>query len=245
MQLLAELGHRLGSGVHDRGSPPGHRADGAALGEIVLRHVLLQQCSSTLFRVPSMPHGCRAAPPRARCATLTGMELPPGWSALLDEYSAHLRAERGLSPHTVRAYRTDLADLARFVDVEVGRVTLGAAAWLARPDDRRRGRDRHSAAPGGVRAGFLRLGAARGARGDESRRAAPGAEAAAAACRPCCPWAPWRRASSGRRRASAEEDVSARETGPRAGGGPLLQRPARLGGVRPVAARRRPGASIA
>ena len=64
------------------------------------------------------------------------MELPPGWSGLLDEYSAHLSAERGLSPHTVRAYRTDLADLALFVDVEVGRVTLGRLrGWLARMAD--------------------------------------------------------------------------------------------------------------
>ncbi|HQD22535.1 MAG TPA: site-specific integrase, partial [Arachnia sp.] len=45
------------------------------------------------------------------------MDLPPGWDALLDEYAAHLDAERGLSAHTVRAYRADLAELARHADV--------------------------------------------------------------------------------------------------------------------------------
>ena len=65
------------------------------------------------------------------------MELPPGWSAAMDDYSMHLRAERGLSPHTVRAYLTDLRDLAASVDVEVGRVTLTRLrGWLgAMADD--------------------------------------------------------------------------------------------------------------
>ena len=35
-----------------------------------------------------------------------------GWDAVLDVYAAHLELERGLSPHTVRAYLTDLTDLA-------------------------------------------------------------------------------------------------------------------------------------
>ncbi|MHA6525359.1 tyrosine recombinase XerC [Tessaracoccus sp. G1721] len=60
------------------------------------------------------------------------MELPPGWSAAVDDYSAHLRAERGLSHNTVRAYRADLLDLAASVDVDLGRVTLtGLRGWLA------------------------------------------------------------------------------------------------------------------
>jgi len=33
------------------------------------------------------------------------------WDATVDVYLEHLRLERGVSPHTVRAYRTDLADL--------------------------------------------------------------------------------------------------------------------------------------
>ncbi len=44
---------------------------------------------------------------------VTGVDDPPdGWDAVLDVYADHLRLERGLSPHTVRGYRTDLADLA-------------------------------------------------------------------------------------------------------------------------------------
>jgi len=35
-----------------------------------------------------------------------------GWESVVAAYADHLRLERGLSPHTVRAYRTDLADLA-------------------------------------------------------------------------------------------------------------------------------------
>jgi integrase/recombinase XerC len=34
----------------------------------------------------------------------------------IDAYAAHLTADRGLSEHTVRAYRGDLSDLARFVE---------------------------------------------------------------------------------------------------------------------------------
>lgn len=64
------------------------------------------------------------------------MELAPGWSALLDDYSAHLGAERGLSAHTVRAYTSDLTDLASFVDVEPGRVSLSRLrSWLGRMGD--------------------------------------------------------------------------------------------------------------
>lgn len=64
------------------------------------------------------------------------MNLSPGWSALLDDYTAHLSAERGLSPHTVRAYRADLVDLATRVEVSPGRVTLARLrAWLAAQGD--------------------------------------------------------------------------------------------------------------
>lgn len=60
------------------------------------------------------------------------MELSPGWRTLVEEHAAHLQAERGLSEHTVRAYTGDLRELAGFVGVEPGRVTLqGLRAWLA------------------------------------------------------------------------------------------------------------------
>lgn len=55
---------------------------------------------------------------------------------MLDDYAAHLRAERGLSAHTVRAYQADLRDLAAFVDVGLSRVTLSRLrGWLARMAD--------------------------------------------------------------------------------------------------------------
>lgn len=60
------------------------------------------------------------------------MELPPGWAALIDGYVDQLRAERGLSAHTVRAYRSDLTALAAWVDVAPELVTLSRLrGWLA------------------------------------------------------------------------------------------------------------------
>lgn len=38
-------------------------------------------------------------------------EFGPGYGALLEDYTRHLRSRRGLSAHTVRAYRADLSDL--------------------------------------------------------------------------------------------------------------------------------------
>lgn len=53
------------------------------------------------------------------------------WDALLDEYGEHLAVDRGLSEHTVRAYLTDLRNLAAHCD-DPGRVTLGRLrTWLA------------------------------------------------------------------------------------------------------------------
>lgn len=64
------------------------------------------------------------------------MDLPPGWQGLLDEYASHLDAERGLSAHTVRAYLTDLRELARHADVGPARITLSRLrGWLAAMGD--------------------------------------------------------------------------------------------------------------
>lgn len=60
------------------------------------------------------------------------MDLPPAWRALITDYSAHLAKERGLSPHTVRAYAGDLAQLAGAVGRRPDEVTLAALrGWLA------------------------------------------------------------------------------------------------------------------
>lgn len=60
------------------------------------------------------------------------MELSAGWRALIEEYAAHLASGRGLSEHTVRAYSTDLRELAAAVEVEPGKVTLSRLrGWLA------------------------------------------------------------------------------------------------------------------
>lgn len=53
------------------------------------------------------------------------------WDGLLEEYETHLRLDRGLSQHTVRAYLTDLRSLADAVP-EVADVTLTKLrSWLA------------------------------------------------------------------------------------------------------------------
>lgn len=55
-----------------------------------------------------------------------------GWRAVIEEYRTHLESDRGLSPHTVRAYLSDLGALAAFVDRPLPEVTLQVLrAWLA------------------------------------------------------------------------------------------------------------------
>lgn len=64
-------------------------------------------------------------------------ELPPAFAAALDAFRRHLASERGLSPHTVAAYVTDIASLLDHAS-RLGAVALDdvdAAAlrsWLAR-----------------------------------------------------------------------------------------------------------------
>lgn len=61
------------------------------------------------------------------------MERPTGaWRAVIEDYLVHLSAERGLSEHTVRAYRGDLVDLASRSAVAPQEVSLATLrAWLA------------------------------------------------------------------------------------------------------------------
>lgn len=68
---------------------------------------------------------------------MTDLELPPAWSTAIDAWARRLDAARGLSPHTIRAYRSDLTQLAVYssargidapdrVDLELLRDWLGA-----------------------------------------------------------------------------------------------------------------------
>lgn len=60
------------------------------------------------------------------------MDISPGWRALIDDYAGHLGQERGLSPHTVRAYSGDLRELAAHSSTDPRGVTLPVLrSWLA------------------------------------------------------------------------------------------------------------------
>ena len=80
---------------------------------------------------PSRP-GSRARRPDLRALRAA---LPEAVRAALDGYERHLAAERGLSPHTVRAYLGDVVSLLAFVtdaggvleDLDLGRLR----GWLA------------------------------------------------------------------------------------------------------------------
>lgn len=74
-------------------------------------------------------------------AATSGIGGTEDWDSVLDAYSEHLRLERGLSAHTVRAYATDLADLvehARSVGIaQPGDLDLRTLrGWLARQQTR-------------------------------------------------------------------------------------------------------------
>lgn len=53
------------------------------------------------------------------------------WDGLLGEYEDHLARDRGLSPHSVRAYMQDLHDLASVVDDPHAVTLTGLRGWLA------------------------------------------------------------------------------------------------------------------
>lgn len=53
------------------------------------------------------------------------------WEALIEEYSEHLATDRGLSPHTVRAYSADLRLLAAHTDDPRAVTLTTLRVWLA------------------------------------------------------------------------------------------------------------------
>jgi integrase/recombinase XerC len=70
-------------------------------------------------------------------AAATGETVPPGASAWCDAFVAHLRLERGRSPHTVAAYRSDVQSLllhaVRVTDQDPPPLDLDLLrSWLAR-----------------------------------------------------------------------------------------------------------------
>lgn len=73
-------------------------------------------------------------------ATPVGAAVPDGFPDLVADFLAHLELERGLSPNTLSAYRSDLEGFGRFLS-ESGTDPLGAkpsdlaawSAWLAEP----------------------------------------------------------------------------------------------------------------
>lgn len=74
--------------------------------------------------------------PDERDAESSAPSLSPAFTRLLDDFAAHLRLERGRSPHTVRAYQGDLVSLfshaqARGLETLADVQLADLRAWLA------------------------------------------------------------------------------------------------------------------
>jgi integrase/recombinase XerC len=86
-------------------------------------------------RVPRGVLGMRA--PVTQSVDVAEREVPPQFEVMLADYLRHLRAQRNLAEHTVRAYRADLVNLFSHLDrlgVEsLAKVDLRALrSWLAK-----------------------------------------------------------------------------------------------------------------
>jgi integrase/recombinase XerC len=86
-------------------------------------------------RVPRGALGMRA--PVTQSVDVAERDVPPQFEVILADYVRHLRAQRNLAEHSVRAYRTDLIDLFCHLDrlgVEsLAKVDLRALrSWLAK-----------------------------------------------------------------------------------------------------------------
>ena len=87
------------------------------------------------MRVPRGVLGMRA--PVTQSVDVAEREVPPQFEVMLADYLRHLRAQRNLAEHTVRAYRADLVNLFSHLDrlgVEsLAKVDLRALrSWLAK-----------------------------------------------------------------------------------------------------------------
>lgn len=79
-----------------------------------------------------MPGGRVSVTPAQPRVDDTGGMIDAGWDALLEDYAAHLGAERNLSEHSVRAYCSDLRALRETLHMPVAEVSLAdIRAWLA------------------------------------------------------------------------------------------------------------------
>ena len=120
--------------------------------------------------------------------------LPPALAGALAAFERHLRSERSLSPHTVRAYVGDIASLLAYaslqgIDTPDGLGVTELRGWLAiqhesgaaRATLARRGAAARAFTAFAHRRGWLATDPARG-----SARRRP-----AAPCRTCCPGTRW------------------------------------------------------
>jgi integrase/recombinase XerC len=101
-------------------------------------------------------------------------QLPSGLSRALTAFERHLAAERGMSPHTVRAYRADVTSLlwhasqdgcTELADLDIGVLR----AWLARQHGAGQARASIARRAAAARA-FTAFGQARGWRDDDPGR---------------------------------------------------------------------------
>ncbi|HYT11092.1 MAG TPA: site-specific integrase, partial [Mycobacteriales bacterium] len=86
---------------------------------------------------PNRDPGSGAGTPRRPSTAVRRAALPPALAAATDRFERHLTLERGISPHSVRAYVGDVVGLldhvARMGGVDLDRLDLRALrSWLAR-----------------------------------------------------------------------------------------------------------------
>ena len=87
------------------------------------------------MRVPRGVLGMRA--PVTQSVDVAERDVPPQFEVMLADYLRHLRAQRNLAEHTVRAYRADLVNLFSHLDrlgvASLAKVDLRALrSWLAK-----------------------------------------------------------------------------------------------------------------
>src|SRR5665811_267414 len=85
--------------AYRKGQRPAHRAGAGPAGQ-----------PRSVWLVPAT--ACRLVAGRLKAHSDEVEQIGESWAAVLGDYERHLRAERGLSEHSIRAYLTDLSALA-------------------------------------------------------------------------------------------------------------------------------------